>query len=215
VNTSASQDNQAVTVGWNNRIAGADTTRMGPPARFTLDLPTGLASRWRLGSGSTLDFMLAPTNTKPSPRKDPSASERGEGDEPSAGAPPRPPRPAKDDDAEEPPIDLSIEVADASGRTARVTLSDYGAIRRPLETWVLRRSDMERSRFQNQWELILQTFSIPLGDFAAANGAIDLGALASVSFVFDRAVAGEVSIDQVGFTDMDPAFLGARVEGSR
>ena len=94
-----------------------------------------------------------------------------------------------------------------------MTLSEYGAVRRPLETWVMRRQDQERQRFQTHWEMILQTYSIPLGDFTAANGALDLSSLAAVRFVFDRAVAGEVWVDEIGFTDLDPAFLGARVEG--
>ena len=118
-----------------------------------------------------------------------------------------------EEEAEDPPVDLTIEVEDASGRTARVTLSDYGAIRRPLETYVMRRSDLEARRFQNHWELILQTFSIPLGDFVDDNRSFDPTRLRSISFVFDRVHAGEVTIDQIGFTEMDPAFLQARVDG--
>ena len=92
------------------------------------------------------------------------------------------------------------------------TLSDYGAIRRPLDTWILRRSDQERERFTDHWELILQTYSIPLEDFKAQNQRLDLGRLMTIRFVFDRSHAGEVSIDQIGFSDLDPAFLSARVE---
>ncbi|NIQ55828.1 MAG: hypothetical protein GWN71_21410, partial [Gammaproteobacteria bacterium] len=93
--------------------------------------------------------------------------------------------------------------------------SDYGAIRRPLETYVMRRRDLEEERFQDHWELILQTFSIPLRDFVSRNRALDLRRLRSVRFVFDRVHGGEVAIDRIGFTpDLDPAFLGARVDGS-
>lgn len=216
VNTSASQENQAVTVGWNNRIAGADTTRHGPPARYTVELPAGLASSWGLNAASTLDFMLAPTNATPGPRKDPSAgndeeTESPEGGDQEAEEPSGPDRADSEED-EPSPVDLSIQVRDEAGQVARVTLSDYGAIRRPLETYVLRRNDLEASRFQRNWELILQTFSIPLGDFVATNRSLDPTRLRSVSFVFDRVHAGEVSIDQIGFSDLDPAFLGARVE---
>ena len=93
-------------------------------------------------------------------------------------------------------------------------LSDYGAIRRPLETYVMRRSDQEAQRFADHWELILQTFSIPLGDFVADERALDLSRLRSVSFVFDQVHGGEVAIDQIGFSELPPAFLGARVDGS-
>ena len=117
-------------------------------------------------------------------------------------------------ETDDPPVDLSIEITDVSGETARVTLSDYGAIRRPLETYVMRRRDREEERFQSHWELILQTYSIPLRDFVEQNRALDLRRLASVAFVFDRVHGGEVAIDHIGFTpEMDPGFLGARVDG--
>ena len=211
VNTSASQDYQAVTIGWNNRIAGADTTRHGPAARYTLELPNTLASSWGLSASSTLDFMLAPTNTMPGPRKDPSPSDDDEAEGGNNEGPDRP-RGGSDDEEDDPPVDLTVQVRDAAGQVARVTLSDYGAIRRPLETFVMRRGDLEADRFQTHWELILQTFSIPLGDFVATNRSLDVSRLREVSFVFDRVHAGEVSIDQVGFSQLDPAFLGARVE---
>ncbi len=212
-NTSASQENQAVTLAWNNRIEGADTTRHGPAAQYSLELPSGMATEWGLTVGTTLDFMLGPTNSVPEPRDDPAShddehDEDGEDESARADA-------GEDSDAddEDPDVDLSIEVEDSSGRKARVTLSDYGAIRRPLETYVLRRADQEESRFQHPWELVLQSYSIPLGDFTAVNGSLDLEGLRVVRFIFDRVHAGEVSLDQIGFSDLDPAFLSARVDG--
>jgi len=226
-NTSASQDNQAVTVAWNNRIEGEDTTRHGPPAQYAVTLPDDLASDWALDEATTLDFLLAPTNGVPGPKKDPAsdsadaaadadADEGGEGERAAGGgeAPGGDEGGAGEDDASPPDIDLSIELEDAAGRTARVRLSDYGAIRRPLETYVLRRADEERERFQRHWELILQSFSIPLADFTDRNASLDLGSLRAVRFVFDLVHGGEVSIDQIGFSDLDPAFLSARVDGS-
>jgi len=111
-------------------------------------------------------------------------------------------------------VDLSIELLDSSGRMARVTLSEYGAVRRPLDTYVMRRGDREAARFQTHWEMILQTYSIPLRDFLADNRSLDVRQITQISFVFDQVHAGEVIIDQVGFSDLDPGFLGARVEGS-
>ncbi len=206
--TSQSQENQAVWLGWNNRIAGKDTTRTGPAARFTVHLPDGLARSWRLDDGTTLDLMLSATRGTPGPRKDPAqdtTQKAGDG----GGRPPRPSGKADDD---KPPIDLSVEVEDASGQTASLDLRRYGAIRRPLETHVLRRADLEERRFANPWELILQTYSIPLGDFLEQNRRLDLGTLAAVRLVFDRSVAGEVVVDEIGLSDLDPAFLTARVE---
>ena len=48
-NTSSSQENQAVTLGWNNRITASDTTRHGPDASYTVELNGRLAARSALG----------------------------------------------------------------------------------------------------------------------------------------------------------------------
>jgi hypothetical protein len=214
-NTSASQDNQAVTVGWNNRVEDADTADHGPAARYTVSLPSNLAGDWELDSGTTLDFMLGPTNNVPGLRPSPDASDDDEeADEGMSAASDDLDASAGDaEEAEDPTVDLSIEVADASGQTARIILSDYAAIRRPLETYVMRRSDLEARRFQDHWELVLQTYSIPLSDFLSDNRSLDPGSLTSISFVFDQVHAGEVVIDQIGFTDIDPAFIESRVDG--
>ncbi|MDX1646241.1 MAG: hypothetical protein R3304_03765 [Longimicrobiales bacterium] len=214
-NTSASQENQAVIVAWNNRIAGADTTVHGPAARYTVGLPEGLGADLRLWAGSSLDFMLAPTNRVPSPREAPDPDEEDETAAPRGvgeGADGRTPSSGEAD--EKPPVDLTVELTDVAGQRARVTLGHYGAIRRPLQTYVMRRRDLEEQRFPRHWELILQSYSIPLRDFVEENRSLDLRRIRSVAFVFDQVHGGEVAIDQIGFTpDLDPAFLRARVDG--
>ena len=77
----------------------------------------------------------------------------------------------------------------------------------------MRRGDLEAQRFQTHWELILQSYSIPLEDFLEDERGLDVRAIRSVHFVFDQVHAGEVALDQIGFSDLDPAFLGARVDG--
>ena len=210
-NTSSSQENQAVWLGWNNRIVGPDTTRVGPAGRFSVTLPRGLSERWGVGEGTTLDLMLGGTNTVPGPRDDPArdSAEASRDHERNARS-----RRSEGKAAEhKPPIDLTVQVEDAEGRVASVALSRYGPIRRPLETYVMRRRDQERQRFAEHWEQVLQTYSIPLGDFARAKSGLDLRSLRAVRLVFDRAPAGEVVVDQIGFSNLDPAFLSARVEG--
>ncbi|MBT7502890.1 MAG: hypothetical protein HN645_08215, partial [Gemmatimonadales bacterium] len=208
--TSASQDNQAVRLGWNNRISGPDTTRMGPPAAYVLELGNRVAARWALGRGHSINFQLGPTNGMPGPRKDPTlaTTEPSDDDRGSRGGGSR----GGEEDDEKPPVDLSVELEDAAGRTAKVTLSEYGAIRRPLETYVMRRGDQEAQRFADNWDLILQSFAIPLTDFMDANADLDVRQLTAVRFVFDKATAGEVVIDQIAFAELDPAFWSARVE---
>jgi dienelactone hydrolase len=193
--------NNAVVIGWNNRIAGSDTTRLGPPATFTVNLPFALARDWKLDDSAALQFLLMPTDAMPGPRRAPEAARS---DSTRRERTPSPPRPRPDDP--KPPVDLSVELVDASGATARLQLSRYGAIRRPLESYILRRRDLERSRFGALAETVLQTFTLPLADFRRMNPQLDLLQITAVRFVFDRAIAGTVILDELGFASMDPAF---------
>jgi hypothetical protein len=79
--------------------------------------------------------------------------------------------------------------------------------RRPLETHVLRRADREQSQFANTYELVLQTYVMPLADFVAASPQFAPEKLKSIRLVFDRAVAGTVIVDDIGVSAIDPAFL--------
>jgi hypothetical protein len=200
-----------LTAGWNNRIAGEDTTRTGPPAMLELTLSDSLRRALALTTWHSLELQLTATADLPEPRKDP-AADTAKADSlkaDSAAAKPKPAAkkpPKKGEDEEKPPVDLSVEVVDVAGARASVPLSRYGAIRRPLEMSILRRRDREKTQFPRQYEWVLQTYSLPLRDFAAANPQLDASALKSVRLVFDRSVAGTVLIDDVGFARLGPGF---------
>ncbi len=102
-------------------------------------------------------------------------------------------------------------MVDADGDTARVRLTDYGPLRRPLTIRVLRRRDLEDDRFANPWELVLQHFSIPLADFAAENAAFNPATMREIALVFDHSGAGTVVVDDVGLAWLHPGFRAARV----
>jgi dienelactone hydrolase len=198
-----SQYNNAVVLGWNNRIAGADTTRSGRPASYTLRLPDGDAAGRGLDRTASLQFLLMPTDALPGARAAPRDSTRTDRER-DRDAPPQ--RERRDDEDAKPPVDLSIELVDDAGVSARLPLSRYGAIRRPLETWISLRRDRERTRFGAMHEIVLQTFVLPLADFVAAAPALDPARLREVRFLFDRAPAGTVIVDDIGFARMDAAF---------
>jgi dienelactone hydrolase len=212
------QENHAVWIGWNNRIAGEDTTRIGPPAVFALSVPDPVTRGRPLDGGTTLDLMLTALDQEPGPRKDPDAgadagpSQRGDG----PGFWSRLGRlfggggEGEAEDREKPPLELSVQVEDASGSTASVILNRYGPVRRPIEIRIQRRRDQ---RYQGNTEMVLQSYSIPLEDFSRAEPELDLSTLREIRFVFDRSVAGTVVLDEVGLSRMDPAFLA--VSGAR
>jgi hypothetical protein len=198
----SSQYNNVVTLGWNNRIAVDDTTKMGRPASYTVTLPANSPLRSATDDGA-LQFLLMPTEVMPGPRAAPTDTTKADSTAAKPARPGSPPK--KDEDEEKPPIDLSVEVEDANGVTAKVALSRYGAIRRPLESYILRRRDVEDDRFGSLAESVLQSYAIPLADFKSVEPRLDLARLARVRFLFDRSMAGTVLVDDIGF-----ARLGSR-----
>jgi hypothetical protein len=197
----------AVTIGWNNHIRGDDTTKLGKPASYTIALSDSLVTALNIGRESSLYLSLAPTDAKPGPRapardttKKADSTKKDE-KKPPAKKPDA--KPAKDTT----PVDLSIEVADAAGHTARLPLTRYGKPRRPLEIHLLRRADEEKQRFPTQFELVLQTYVLPLADFVQAAPGFDPTHLRSVRLVFDRLVAGTIVVDDIGVSSRAAPFV--------
>jgi hypothetical protein len=93
-------------------------------------------------------------------------------------------------------MDLTIELEDAGGRVARQPLSRYGPVRRPLEARVHRRADRDAQSFTTPFELVLQTYVLPLADFA---DSVDVTRLRAIRLTFDRTPSGTVVLDDVGF----------------
>lgn len=195
---SGTQGHNAVTLGWNRRIAGDDTTRRGAAATYAVSLPDSLREAWRVDGGSAFVFSLTPTAATPGPRQPAKDSSRSDSAKGAARgkAPPRPrPKPPAPDTT---PIDLSVEATDAAGRVARVALSSYGVPRRPLEIGVYRRRGRDKQRFAQTSELVLQTYAIPFADFARATAGFDPARVTQLRFTFDRTEAGTVVLDNIG-----------------
>jgi len=208
----------AAWVGWNNRIAGKDTTRNGAPASYTISLSDPLRAAWQVGTATALEFSLALTAVTPPPRVAPKDSGTAAGADsakrrvPKAVAPKEPKPSTKPTAADSLPVQLSIEAVDAAGVTVRLPLSRYGVARKPLEVTVLKRKGEDASSFGSLAELVPQTYVIPLDDFHAANPQFASGRLAAVRWLFDGTRAGTVMLTDVGLSNLAPAFLGA---GSR
>jgi len=215
------QNHNAAWIGWNNELAASDTPdeasktdapapsseppkKMGPPASYAVSVPDALRTDWMVGADSTLSVSLAATNTKPGPR----AEEKPKTDEedkpkapPTKKAPPpkKKPEPKKPkEDEDQPPVDLTVELVDAAGHTARLPLSRYGVARHPLQANVYRRQGRDTQRFTSNFELIPQTFLMPLADFAQSAPGFDPGQLATIRLVFDKTVAGTIIVEHVG-----------------
>jgi len=187
---------------------GTPQKKMGPPAEFSITVPDTFRSEWSVGANSVVYLSLAATNTKPGPRMPPKDPKKEEADKAAAekksdpkakpaAAPKPPPQPKAPPKAKEKPdltpIDLTIELTDTAGRVARLPLSRFGVARRPLDSTLYRRAGRDAARFTNIFELIPQTFVMPLADFAAVTPEFDPQRLALIRLLFDRTVAGTSS----------------------
>jgi pimeloyl-ACP methyl ester carboxylesterase len=207
----------AVWLGWNNRIAGKDTTKSGRAASYTIALNDSLRSAWRVGPGTALEFSLAPTAAKPPPRavaKDSTqkkdSTRKAMGDSTKGKAAPKEAKPKENNKptaADSVPMLLSIEVTDADGARATLPLARYGVARRPLEVTVYKVKGEDQSSFGSLAELIPQSYVIPLADFRTANPRFNPAALLSVRWLFDGTPAGTVMLTDVGLSNIAPAFL--------
>ncbi len=153
----------------------------GTTAEYRLILPEGLGKDWGLDSTSTLEFMLSPEgDSEPDSLATPGAA-----------------------------LDLSIVLEDNAGRSASLPLSRYGAIRNPFDIHILRRG-RDADRFENTWELVLQSFSIPLADYLEVESGLDLEGLRLIRYQFDLRPAGKIVLDRIGFSRPSPEFLDNR-----
>ncbi len=220
------QKNNAVWIGWNNRIAGPDTTKMGRPASYTITLADSVVKAWNVTDKGALYLSVAPTKDKPGPRALPkdttkksdstkkadSVAAKRKAD--STKAAPKPPTPPKSkEEADTIPIDFTVELTDAEGHTARVPISRYGPVRRPLEVRLYRREGRDEQRFGNIFEYVPQSFVLPLADFAAAAPDFKADRIKSIRLLFNRSFQGTIILDDVGIDPaVDPAYLAAPIK---
>ncbi|HEY0738941.1 MAG TPA: hypothetical protein VGD69_28745 [Herpetosiphonaceae bacterium] len=90
---------------------------------------------------------------------------------------------------------LTIEVRDADGTSVRLPLSHLAPLQPPIEGRFLKSAFFHDAPLS---EPILQTFTLPLADFALAGPDFDPATLAAIAFVFDDTPAGTIMLDNVG-----------------
>ncbi len=195
-------NNSAVWLGWNNHIAGPDTTKLGKPASYTVAFTDSLADAYHVGDSSSVYLSVAPLSDRPPARRPAGDSTKRDSTKAQSAA-----KKAAQDST---PVDLTIELIDAAGDTARLPLRRFGVPRRPLEAHVLRRADHEKERYPNAFEIVLQTYVMPMRDFVAAAPAFQPAHLRTIGLVFDRLAAGTIIVDDIGVSAVSPAFFAVR-----
>lgn len=198
-----------VTLGWNNTPVGKDTLLPRAPAQFAVTISDSLRSAWHPDASSAVVLTIGTTTVTPGPRKvarDTTKRDSTASDSTKKGAakPKTPPKPKVPADTTKHPTDLSVELEDAQGHTVRLPLTEFGAVRVPLDAYIYRRRGRDKTVFPTLAEPVMQTYVLPTASFTKANSAFDPAALRTVRLVFDRAKVGQILLDDVGLTTLPP-----------
>ncbi len=219
-------NNNAIMLGWlppdTMARAGVGAGAGSPPvaagnearASYTITLPDTLAAAWKLTRASSLVFALANYGELPTPlaRADTAApldsaeraalAARRDSTKatPDSAATTPGEKPAKTA-AAPPPLDLTVELVMADGRTASLLLSAVAPVRPPLTVRLWRWQYVEQRLFPpaKNHEDVLASYRIPFARFSALLDGFDPRNVRAVRLVFDRAPGGTILLDDVGF----------------
>ena len=172
---SGDRERNGVFLGWNRK-----TEKPAPVPVYTLSLPDKATA-----SESVLTIAMSAMNEEPKVPKD--AKERKQTDKEKKEKP-------KDAD----PIDFTVEMVDASGKTAAIPLSRFGALQRPLKARFTKLGFIEGKVLDKPAEPVLQTFELPVSTFAAASPGFDGSKVRTVRLKFDKVEKGEIVISEIG-----------------
>jgi hypothetical protein len=101
---------------------------------------------------------------------------------------------AKKKDETPKPIDLTVEVEDAGGRTARLPLGRFRLLQPQVEAQVTKAAWLAD---QKPSELVFDAFELPLSAFQEETPGLDPSRLRAVRFLFDRTEKGVVVLDDL------------------
>jgi hypothetical protein len=196
-----SKQNGVVVLGWRNSEdeeeteEDSDAESMG---RYTIELPDESQSGLILDESTALVFSIADTGDSPplededdegsdtdNNKDEVKKKDKNEGED-------------KNKDEKPEPVDLTIEVVLADGRTASIPLSSVRRLVPPLKS---RFSKMptEDWAFGRAWEPILQTVEVSLSMFIDQVPGLDPSMVTAINLIFDRTAEGMVIVDDIGF----------------
>ncbi|HSG43336.1 MAG TPA: hypothetical protein VLA72_09290 [Anaerolineales bacterium] len=97
------------------------------------------------------------------------------------------------------PLDLTIELVDAAGESAQLSLSNYVGIYPKLPARITKWPLWEQKIYPAPSEPVLQTVSMPLADFVATNSSFELETIKTIRWIFNRSPEGNLALDSIGF----------------
>ena len=175
-----------------------------PAATYTVTLPEEFAKT--LTPASLLSFELADTNENP---PDPDADKDQSKDKSKASAKDKAKTDKKKDEKKKDedkkraaPLDFTVELITADGKTARLPLSAIGPVYKPFHIEYVKFDKLGFGRGDKDTEAVLQRYAVPLKSFPSLTSAPvtpDSTRIREIRFRFDRSKEGVVVIDNIAF----------------
>ncbi len=182
--------------GYNGVFLGWNRAKDAPAPAYVLTLPPRAAANWRLNSGSTVEFSIAPMDedvSLPGKKKDEdkvkkkTEEKKKEEDK------------SKKKERESP--DFTIELVTTDGVTASAPVSRFMSIPPPFKEKFTKLSVLDDAAYKQDWEAIFQTVRAPLSDFHPTDSSkrFDPAKLSIVRLKFDRTPMYKICISAIGF----------------
>lgn len=209
--TGSTQENHVVRLGWKNdtekneeeketkkeKKEKEEVEKETGLARYVIALPGDYAPAQGIGPGSLLVFSIADTGEEP-PAPD-EEEDNGEDNSKEEAEKKEDKKEDKKDEKEKDPLDLTLELMDSNGVSARLPLSYFSTLHPPLKAKMTKWDMMESAIYQKDVDPILETFEFPLEAFKGVNPEFDPERLHKIIFLFDRSAEGVIYLDEVGF----------------
>lgn len=94
--------------------------------------------------------------------------------------------------------DLSVELVDRQGASAKLRISDYAQLIPPVRVQYLKNAKSNEENYHSLWEPVLQFVEIPLAAFETAAPGFALSDSETLNLRFDQADRGIFIIDNIG-----------------
>jgi dienelactone hydrolase len=179
-------ENATVVLGWNNH--GSKDNVAKKVGSYVIRLKPKTTSDLGFNRNTKVVFSIGATEE--APPKTPPTKDNGKQNK----------NAMIDSEYKSKPLDLTVELRDRDGESARLPLSTVGPIHPALPVRLAKWEWLEKKFFKMYSERIFQTYQIPISHFTAKNTALDPAKLESIRFVFDRSLKGTIMLDDVGIS---------------
>jgi dienelactone hydrolase len=208
----STQENHVARLGWKNdknndekdKTEETHSTSKEPGenkteiAKYSITLTEEFVNNQTISDNTLLVFSMTDTGEEP--------PEPGEDEEEEDKEKDKKPGEKKDEkeegeEEEKEPLDLTVELVDANGNSARLPLSYFSTLHPPLKVTFTKWPILESMAYEKSSEPVLETFEFPLKAFKEANPDFEPGKLEKIIFLFDKGDEGVIYLDEIGFRE--------------